>query len=341
MPGLIRSWDGKSLGRGEAIYRRVCSNCHGTMDHLGSMPTSLRFAEGQFKNGSDPWHMYQTLTHGFGMMTPQSWMVPEQKYDVIHYIRETYLKPHNPSQYVNVDAAYLAGLPPGKSRGPKPSNIEPWVNMNYGPSLTLTLEVGDQGNFAYKGIAVRLDNGPGGISRGHSGCSTTKTRSASPPAGTEMDSSTGKASTSTASTSFIRTSREPCASSNPSGRGWANPETGSFDDPRMTGRDGKPYGPLPRSWARYRGNVSLRKPGDSVVHRRRRQHLEMPSYELTPGQSTGFHAHAQYRQVVARFADAGGSGRNGRRPGRRRRNADRARTARRCCGFPPPRLRRR
>jgi len=25
------------------------------------------------------------------MMTPQTWMVPQQKYDAIHFIRETYL----------------------------------------------------------------------------------------------------------------------------------------------------------------------------------------------------------------------------------------------------------
>ncbi len=39
--------------------------------------------------------------------------------------------------------------------------------MDYGPTLTGTFEVGDDGtNFAYKGVAVRLDAGPGGISRG-------------------------------------------------------------------------------------------------------------------------------------------------------------------------------
>ena len=47
------------------------------------------------------------------MMAPQTWMVPRQKYDVIHYLRETYLKPHNPTQYAKVDAAYLAELPEG------------------------------------------------------------------------------------------------------------------------------------------------------------------------------------------------------------------------------------
>ncbi|MCE9606135.1 MAG: c-type cytochrome [Planctomycetia bacterium] len=72
---LIRDWNAESLRRGEAIYRRVCANCHGTKDQLGSLPTSLRFAEGKFKNGSDPLTMYQTLTRGFGLMAPQTWMV--------------------------------------------------------------------------------------------------------------------------------------------------------------------------------------------------------------------------------------------------------------------------
>ena len=39
--------------------------------------------------------------------------------------------------------------------------------MDYGPSLINTYEIGDDGtNIAHKGIAVRLDPGPGGISRG-------------------------------------------------------------------------------------------------------------------------------------------------------------------------------
>jgi hypothetical protein len=40
---------------------------------------------------------------------------------------------------------------------------------------------------------------------------------------------------------------------NPGGPGWADPETGRFDDPRLRGRDGRPYGPLPRTWAHFQG----------------------------------------------------------------------------------------
>ena len=82
------------------------------------MPTSLRFASGVFKNGSDPYRMYQTLTLGFGQMPPQTWMVPVQKYDVIHYIREEYLKDANPTQYAQIDRDYLDQAAEGKDAGP-------------------------------------------------------------------------------------------------------------------------------------------------------------------------------------------------------------------------------
>ena len=132
---------------------------------VGSLPTSLRFAADRFKNGSDPYSLYQTLTRGYGMMAPQTWMVPRQKYDVIHYLREAYLRPHNPSQYVAADAAYLAKLPKGTARGPTPPDPEPWRKTDYGPTLTGTFEIGTGGNIAYKGVAVRLDPGPGGVAK--------------------------------------------------------------------------------------------------------------------------------------------------------------------------------
>ncbi len=255
---LIRDWNAESLRRGEAIYRRVCANCHGTKDQLGSLPTSLRFAEGKFKNGSDPLTLYQTLTRGFGLMAPQPWMVPSQKYDVIHYLRETYLKPHNPSQYMPVDDAYLARLPVGNTRGPEPSKIEPWSAMDYGPQLTHTYEVpGKASNLAYKGIAVRLDPGSGGISRGRHwmlyDADTLRVAAAwsAAPQGNNFIDWRG-----------IQLNGEhqihphlvgPITLANSFGPGWGD-ATGSFrDDRRVEGRDGRRYGPLPRDWAKFRG----------------------------------------------------------------------------------------
>jgi len=258
--GLIGDWNEESLKRGEAIYQRVCANCHGTIDKPGSLPTSLRFAEGKFRNGSDPLSMYRTLTHGFGLMAPQTWMVPSQKYDVIHYIRETYLRPHNPTQFGSVNSDYIAQLPAGTTRGPEPRQIVPWSAMDYGPSLTHTIEVpGLKHNLAYKAIAVRLDPGAGGVSRGRHwmmfDTDTLRTAAAWNGTGSSDDNfidwqgiqfngAHGVHPRIVGKTAFT----------NSTGPGWANPATGEFhDDQRVLGRDGRRYGPLPRDWASFKG----------------------------------------------------------------------------------------
>ncbi|MCH7990740.1 MAG: c-type cytochrome, partial [Planctomycetes bacterium] len=252
--GMIANLNSESFQRGEAIYNRLCINCHGTHDKPGSLPTSLRFASGKFKNGSEPYTMYQTLTRGFGMMVPQTWMVPKQKYDVIHYIREAYLKKSNPTQYVPITKIYLAGLPKGKTRGPEPVLLQPWVTMDYGPSLINTYEAGNDGsNFSYKGIAARLDSGPGGVSRGRYWM--------------VFDHDTLRMAAGWSGNGFIdwkgiqfdgQHAVHPrligqTYFANPIGPGWANPDDGSFTDTRFKGRDGKLYGPLPRNWAHYKG----------------------------------------------------------------------------------------
>ncbi|MBN9520290.1 c-type cytochrome, partial [bacterium] len=265
--GLVRGLDEKAFRRGEAVYARVCANCHGTHDQPGSLPTSPRFAAHTFKNGSDPYSLYQTLTRGYGMMAPQPWMVPRQKYDVIHYVRETYLRRHNPTQYTPADTGYLAKLPAGKPGefGPAPATIEPWAAMDYGPSLVNTYEVGGTKaapNIAYKGLAVRLDAGPGGVSRGKRWA--------------VFDLDTMRLAAAWAGDGFIdwrgihfngQHGVHPRITGdvrllNPVGPGWANPETGNFDDPRLKGRDDRPYGPLPQTWAKFRGSYAF---GDQTI----------------------------------------------------------------------------
>ena len=259
---LIRDWGAESLRRGEAIYRRVCVNCHGTIDRPGTLPTAPRFAAHAFRNGSDPFAMYQTLTRGFGMMTAQDWMVPSQKYDVIHYVREAYLKPFNPTQYVPVDAAGLARLPPGDTRGPAPGEIESWSAMDYGPSLMHTLEVpGGPHNFAFKGIAVRLDPGGGGVARGrHWMLYDADTLRVAAAWSASAGDGSGRSFIDWRGIQFNGEHQvHPRVSgaivlANPTGPGCADPASGSFrDDRRVEGRDGRRYGPLPRDWARYRG----------------------------------------------------------------------------------------
>ena len=256
--GFLADWQNRkksraSFKRGEAIYSRVCANCHGTLEAAGSLPTALRFAEGKFKHGGDPYAMYRTLTTGNGLMVAQSWMVPSQKYDVIHYIRETFLKDRNPAWYTAVTPDYLASLPRGTGRGPEPSTVEPWRMHDYGPFLAGTFEVGRGGdNIARKGLAVRLDDGPGGIAKGKAWAlyELDTLRAAAfwtgdrfiDWVGINFDGRHGQHP-------HVAGDVQAAVSTMP---GWADPATGSFADPRPVGRDGKPYGPLPRSHVKVR-----------------------------------------------------------------------------------------
>lgn len=262
--GLLRSLDSKALARGEATYRRVCANCHGTLEMAGSLPAAPRFAESALKNGNDPFAMYQTLTRGFGLMPAQTWMAPSQKYEVIHYIREAYFRPKG--RLTALDDRYLAGLPKGDTNGPEPSKIEPWSAMDHGPTLTHTYEIpGRERNFAYKGVALRLDSGPGGVARGSRWAvfdeDTMRLAAVweTPPGdkGTGSDGRfidwrgiqfNGEHGIHPRLSGMVRIA-------NGSGPGWANPIDGSWDDlsSRVRGRDGRLYGPLPGSWARFRG----------------------------------------------------------------------------------------
>ncbi len=264
--GFLQSWNEESLERGRSIYQRVCANCHGTHDQLGSLPTALRFAEGKFKNGSDPYSMYRTLTHGFGFMPAQTWMVPSQKYDVIQYIQTMYMKNNPNVAQREIDASYLASLPVGNSRGPEPSSIEVWSAMDYGNALAHCYEVpGPRLNIAYKGIAIRVDPGPGGVARGNQWMlfDTDTLRWAA--GWSHADDASNKNSSHERFIDWrdIQFNGEHgihprivgnTVFANASGPGWASPVHGSFEDEERTwGRDGRRYGPLPKAWGQFRG----------------------------------------------------------------------------------------
>ena len=248
---IVGGWNEKTLAEGAEIYKTLCVVCHGTKDAPGSLPTALRFAEGPFKNGADPFSMYLTATKGFGQMVPQPQFTTAQKYAVIQYIRETFLKPHNPSQYVKFD---LASLPRGLVRveaEKEDRSLPPFKRMDLGPALFWTYQVAP-GNIAQKGIAIRLDDGPGGVSKGRAWMiydhdtmrvATATTGDFVDWKGIAFDGSHGSHTSLTGEKHFV----------NPVGPGWASREGKWDDDVRVLGKDGKRYGPLPREWARFEG----------------------------------------------------------------------------------------
>ncbi|BCS30924.1 cytochrome CBB3 [Luteitalea sp. TBR-22] len=280
---LVSGWDDASYRRGQATYRTACYTCHGDPDNPGSIPTSRRFWQEPFRNGADPYALYQTLTRGFGLMPPQVRLTPREKYDVIHFLREEYLRTRNPRQLVPVTEAYLAGLPTGDSIGPDPQPYRPWAEMDYGDFLIHTYELANSDdpprrisggrsplpnedlrdvNFAYKGIAIRLDDGPGGVAAGtafvlfdHDLMRLTGFWTGAGFIDYEGILLNDRHNIYPRTVGTIRIE-------NPITPGWANPATGDFADPRFVAVDGRPFGPLPRQWAHYTG---LYRHGSRVV----------------------------------------------------------------------------
>ncbi len=130
--GMIRSLNAESFARGEKLYNGICITCHGNLTQAGSLPTSRPFWKEPFKNGSDPFSIYKTLSQGLGQMPAWTFLTPEQRYDAIHYIRETFVKPHNPSAYFKVTPEYLAALPKGSGRGVKTAEM---IELRRGRSI--------------------------------------------------------------------------------------------------------------------------------------------------------------------------------------------------------------
>lgn len=251
---LIGSFDAESVKRGETVYRGLCVMCHGDTEREGSLPTSRKFHRDAFKNGNDPFAMYKTVTKGFGQMPPWPNFSAREVYDAINFIRETQMKEKNPSQYFAVTPAYLASLPKD-DLGPqmiKKPELPAWRKMDYGPVMFYTLQV-EKGNIAYKGIAVRLDAGAGGVALGH--------------AWMLYEHDTMRMAAAWTGTNFIdwhSIAFDQGHQTHPSivgdnkiinvdGPGVARPGDGSFEEVRLRGVDGKPYGPLPRDWMHYRG----------------------------------------------------------------------------------------
>ncbi|MDG1138984.1 MAG: hypothetical protein P8N49_05635, partial [Opitutales bacterium] len=65
---LIGNISKEVLKLGKSVYRQNCVSCHGSPSIPGSVPNALKFWEGQFQHGKDPYTMYLTLTRGWRMM---------------------------------------------------------------------------------------------------------------------------------------------------------------------------------------------------------------------------------------------------------------------------------
>ena len=132
--GIIKKLRSRDFEAGKSIYHGYCFNCHGNDGNTPSLPTARAFGTQKLRFGADPYRMFLTLSHGNGLMAPMRHLTPKERYQVVYYVREQFMKPSNP-EYKRVDKAYLASLPKGEKDGTEVPNIQ----RNYGPALASQL----------------------------------------------------------------------------------------------------------------------------------------------------------------------------------------------------------
>ena len=142
---VIRAWGDAAFARGKQIYETVCFACHGIDGKKVSVQGARAFAVDPLANPPDPYGLFKTITFGFNTMPQQQWMTPAQRYDVVHFIREAFLRTSNPDFYAAVDEAYLKTLPkpdPAKTAPPperRPADFGPVLCSNLGREYPLVL----------------------------------------------------------------------------------------------------------------------------------------------------------------------------------------------------------
>lgn len=132
--GILSQLGPKNFAKGQVIYNNLCINCHGSDGKTPTLPIARAFGTGELKFGVDPYSMFQTLTKGNGLMGPQTWMTPQERYDVIHYIREKFMKPMHP-KYQALTPQYLGRLPKVNAV----AAISERVERDFGPALASQL----------------------------------------------------------------------------------------------------------------------------------------------------------------------------------------------------------
>ncbi|MEO1616216.1 MAG: DUF6797 domain-containing protein [Planctomycetota bacterium] len=153
--GILRSLDEDDLKSGQRIYRSHCVNCHGRDGNTPTLPTARAFGNQPMKFAADPYGMLQTLTRGAGLMAAMQNLSPIERYQVIHYIRESLMKESNPA-YEPVTDQYLESLPEGTEWG----ESEESGDRDYGP--VLGSQIGQTVNHAMtlrpiEGVTVSYD----------------------------------------------------------------------------------------------------------------------------------------------------------------------------------------
>ncbi|MCG8585252.1 MAG: c-type cytochrome, partial [Pirellulales bacterium] len=157
----IRNLGSLDLGKSKQLYTQYCVNCHGKDGNKTVNPLARRFAKDPLRFGADPYAMWKTITYGNGLMFPQAALLsPGERYLVVNYIREQFVKDSNPSQYSKITDDYLAAInaraeTDAEELGPAVANValapgmidgKQGQQMDYGPYMCHSVVLGVSSN---------------------------------------------------------------------------------------------------------------------------------------------------------------------------------------------------
>lgn len=118
---LIARHDQAVLDEGATLFTKNCAACHGANgdgNPAGMNPPPRNLRKDAWKNpkGGGPYGLYSVLTTGYGGSMPAfPALTPEQRYAIVHHMRETMVKTDNQANWVAADPEAVAKQipPPG------------------------------------------------------------------------------------------------------------------------------------------------------------------------------------------------------------------------------------
>lgn len=118
------------LDRGEVLYGKNCASCHGAAgdsnpSNITPHPRVFKAEALRNKLGGGPYAWYLVLTNGFGSGMPGFRnLSPEDRYAVLHFVRETWVKP-NSEIYAADDPPEVAKQIPAKGGAAGEAAVDP------------------------------------------------------------------------------------------------------------------------------------------------------------------------------------------------------------------------
>ena len=119
------------LDKGELLYGKNCASCHGAKGDTNpnnTVPAPRNFRTEPLKStlGNGPYAFYKVLSEGYGASMPAfKNLTPEERYAVVHFVRETMIKPANPAYAAKDSAATQAKIPAAGSAGGAAAEVAP------------------------------------------------------------------------------------------------------------------------------------------------------------------------------------------------------------------------